>query len=162
MKKCVFAGTFDPPTIGHQDIVLKCLEIFDEVVIALMINPNKQPLFRTEDRLMLLEKVFSGHPNVKVVAYDGLLVDLLRKENTKFYVRGIRNGTDYDYENQLNYINCDMYKQMITIFLPTRQNLVHISSSLVKDALRFHKNVDDYVPAEIRGDIRKLLDTEVR
>ena len=162
MKKCVFAGTFDPPTIGHQDIGLKCLEIFDEVVVALMINPNKQPLFKTEDRLMLLEKVFSGHPNVKVVAYDGLLVDLLRKENTKFYVRGIRNGTDYDYENQLNYINCDMYKQMITIFLPTRQNLVHISSSLVKDALRFHKNVDDYVPAEIRGDIRKLLDTEVR
>ncbi len=162
MKKCVFAGTFDPPTIGHQDIVLKCLEIFDEVVVALMINPNKQPLFKTEDRLMLLEKVFSGHPNVKVVAYDGLLVDLLRKENTKFYVRGIRNGTDYDYENQLNYINCDMYKQMITIFLPTRQNLVHISSSRVKDALRFHKNVDDYVPAEIRGDIRKLLDTEVR
>ena len=162
MKKCVFAGTFDPPTIGHQDIVLKCLEIFDEVVVALMINPNKQPLFKTEDRLMLLEKVFSGHPNVKVVAYDGLLVDLLRKENTKFYVRGIRNGTDYDYENHLNYINCDMYKQMITIFLPTRQNLVHISSSLVKDALRFHKNVDDYVPAEIRGDIRKLLDTEVR
>ena len=162
MKKCVFAGTFDPPTIGHQDIVLKCLEIFDEVVVALMINPNKQPLFKTEDRLMLLEKVFSGHPNVKVVAYDGLLVDLLRKENTKFYVRGIRNGTDYDYENQLNYINCDMYKQMITIFLPTRQNLVHISSSLVIDALRFHKNVDDYVPAEIRGDIRKLLDTEVR
>ena len=162
MKKCVFAGTFDPPTIGHQDIVLKCLEIFDEVVVALMINPNKQPLFKTEDRLMLLEKVFSGHPNVKVVAYDGLLVDLLRKENTKFYVRGIRNGTDYDYENQLNYINCDMYKQMITIFLPTRQNLVHISSSLVKAALRFHKNVDDYVPAEIRGDIRKLLDTEVR
>lgn len=116
MKKCVFAGTFDPPTIGHQDIVLKCLEVFDEVVVALMINPNKQPLFKTEDRLMLLEKVFSGHPNVKVVAYDGLLVDLLRKENTKFYVRGIRNGTDYDYENQLNYINCDMYKQMITIF----------------------------------------------
>lgn len=86
MKKCVFAGTFDPPTIGHQDIVLKCLEIFDEVVVALMINPNKQPLFKTEDRLMLLEKVFSGHPNVKVVAYDGLLVDLLRKEDRKSVV----------------------------------------------------------------------------
>ena len=62
MKKCVFAGTFDPPTIGHQDIVLKCLEIFDEVVVALMINPNKQPLFKTEDRLMLLEKGFFGTP----------------------------------------------------------------------------------------------------
>ena len=161
MKKCVFAGTFDPPTIGQKDIVLKCLEIFDEVVVALMINPNKKPLFSTEDRLALLEKVFACYKNVRVVAYDGLLVDLLREEKTRFYVRGIRNGTDYDYENQLNYINCDMYKQMITVFLPTRQELVHISSSLVKDALRFNKNVDKYVPEEIRDDIRKLMHTEV-
>ena len=104
MKKCVFAGTFDPPTIGHQDIVLKCLEIFDEVVVALMINPNKQPLFKTEDRLMLLEKVFSGHPNVKVVAYDGLLVDLLRKENSERYRLRLRKPTQL---HQLRYVQAD-------------------------------------------------------
>lgn len=151
MRRCVFAGTFDPPTLGHKDIVLKCLELFDEVIVAILINPNKKPLFGEEERLAMLRKVFAGYKNVRVLSYDGLTVDLLRRENAKFYVRGIRNGTDYDYEAQLNYINMDMYKEMITVFLPTRQEFLHISSSLVKDALRFNKNVDKYVPEEIRG-----------
>ena len=157
MKRCVFAGTFDPPTLGHKDIVLKCLELFDEVIVAILINPNKRPLFSEEARLAMLRKVFAEYENVRVLSYDGLTVDLLKRENAKFYVRGIRNGTDYDYEAQLNYINMDMYKEMITVFLPTRQEFLHISSSLVKDALKFNKNVDKYVPEEIRGDLRKYL-----
>ncbi len=157
MKRCVFAGTFDPPTLGHKDIVLKCLELFDEVIVAILINPNKRPLFSEEARLAMLRKVFAQYKNVRVLSYDGLTVDLLRRENAKFYVRGIRNGTDYDYEAQLNYINMDMYKEMITVFLPTRQEFLHISSSLVKDALRFNKNVDKYVPEEIRGDLKKYM-----
>ena len=157
MKKCVFAGAFAPPTLGHRDIVLKCLELFDEVIVAILINPNKRPLFSEEARLSMLRKVFAGYDKVRVLAYDGLTVDLLRREGARFYVRGIRNGTDYDYEAQLNYINTDMYKDMLTVFLPTRQEYLHISSSLVKDALRFGKNVDKYVPEEIRGDLRKYL-----
>ena len=157
MKRCVFAGTFDPPTLGHKDIVLKCLELFDEVIVAILINPNKRPLFSEEARLAMLRKVFAEYENVRVLSYDGLTVDLLKRENAKFYVRGIRNGTDYDYEAQLNYINMDMYKEMITVFLPTRQEFLHISSSLVKDALKFNKNVDKYVPEEIRGDLRKYM-----
>ena len=129
MRRCVFAGTFDPPTLGHKDIVLKCLELFDEVIVAILINPNKKPLFGEEERLAMLRKVFAAYKNVRVLSYDGLTVDLLRRENAKFYVRGIRNGTDYDYEAQLNYINMDMYKEMITVFLPTRQEFLHISSS---------------------------------
>ena len=157
MKKCVFAGTFDPPTLGHRDIVLKCLELFDEVIGAILINPNKRPLFSEEARLSMLRKVFAGYDKVRVLAYDGLTVDLLRREGARFYVRGIRNGTDYDYEAQLNYINTDMYKDMLTVFLPTRQEYLHISSSLVKDALRFGKNVEKYIPEEIRGDLKKYL-----
>ena len=157
MKRCVFAGTFDPPTLGHKDIVLKCLELFDEVIVAILINPNKRPLFSEEARLAMLRKVFAAYKNVLVLAYDGLTVDLLKRENAKFYVRGIRNGTDYDYEAQLNYINMDMYKEMITVFLPTRQEFLHISSSLVKDALKFNKNVDKYIPEEIRGDLKKYM-----
>ena len=157
MKRCVFAGTFDPPTLGHKDIVLKCLELFDEVIVAILINPNKRPLFSEEARLDMLRKVFAAYKNVRVLAYDGLTVDLLKRENAKFYVRGIRNGTDYDYEAQLNYINMDIYKEMITVFLPTRQEFLHISSSLVKDALKFNKNVDKYIPEEIRGDLKKYM-----
>ena len=157
MKRCVFAGTFDPPTLGHKDIVLKCLELFDEVIVAILINPNKRPLFSEEARLAMLRKVFAAYKNVRVLAYDGLTVDLLKRENAKFYVRGIRNGTDYDYEAQLNYINMDMYKEMITVFLPTRQEFLHISSSLVKDALKFNKSVDKYIPEEIRGDLKEYM-----
>ena len=161
-KKCVFAGTFDPPTLGHKDIVLKCLTLFDEVIVAILINPNKSPIFSEEARLAMPRKVFSAYPKVRVLAYDGLTVDLLRREGAQFYVRGIRNGTDYDYEVQLNYINMDMYPDMVTVFLPTRQEFLHISSSLVKDALRFHKSVDRYVPEEIRGDLRKYLQEDKR
>ncbi len=158
MKRCVFAGTFDPPTLGHEDIVLKCLDLFDEVIVAILINPNKRPLFSEEARLAMLRKVFAKYPNVRVLSYDGLTVDLLKREGAKFYVRGIRNGTDYDYEAQLNYINMDMYEGMSTVFLPTRQEYLHISSTLVKDALRFGKNVDKYVPKEIWGDLKKYIE----
>lgn len=157
MRKCVFAGTFDPPTLGHKDIVLKCLELFDEVTVAILINPNKSPLFKVEERLEMLRKIFASYENVRVLAYDGLTVDLLKRENVRFYVRGIRNGTDYDYEAQINYINMDMYREMITVFLPTRQEFMHISSGLVKDALKFGKNVDKYVPEEIREDLREYM-----
>ena len=105
----------------------------------------------------MLKKVFAAYPNVRVLSYDGLTVDLLRKENVRFYVRGIRNGTDYDYEAQLNFINVDMYKDMITLFFPTRQEFLHISSGLVKDALRFDKNVDKYIPEEIREDLKQYM-----
>ena len=157
MKKCVFAGTFDPPTLGHKDIVQKCLDLFDEVIVAILINPNKKPLFTVEQRLNMLKKVFASYKNVRVLSYDGLTVDLLRREGVRYYVRGIRNGTDYDYEAQLNFINVDMYKEMITLFFPTRQEYLHISSGLVKDVLRFHKNVDKYIPEEIREDLNGYL-----
>ncbi len=157
MKKCVFAGTFDPPTLGHKDIVMKCLDLFDEVIVAILINPNKRPLFTVEQRLDMLKKVFASYQKVRVLSYDGLTVDLLRREGVRYYVRGIRNGTDYDYEAQLNFINVDMYKEMITLFFPTRQEFLHISSGLVKDALRFQKNVDKYIPEEIREDLNKYL-----
>lgn len=156
MKKCVFAGTFDPPTIGHEDIVLKCIQLFDEVVVAVMINPNKTPLFTSDDRVKLLKKVFEKYPNVKVVSYNGLLVDLLKEQNTNIYVRGIRNGTDYDYETVENYINSSMYPELVTVYLPTRQNMLHISSSLVKDAIKFNKDMEIFLPEEIRDDVREL------
>lgn len=156
MKKCVFAGTFDPPTVGHQDIVMKCLDIFDEVVVAVLINPNKHPLLSIEEREKLLMKVFKGYKNVKVVGFSGLLVDLLKQENTKFYVRGVRNASDFEYETLENYINSDMYPELITMYLPTRQELLHVSSSLVKDAIKFCGDVDKYIPEEIQQDIKKL------
>ena len=95
MKKCVFAGTFDPPTSGHRAVVDTCLKIFDEVVVAVMVNTKKSPLLSEEQRKILLEKLFCGNPAVKVVIFEGAAVDLLKQENTVFYVRGVRSGIDF-------------------------------------------------------------------
>ena len=142
-----------------KELIIQSLNLEDLTVDDI---GDDMPLFSEEERLCMLKKVFAAYPNVRVLSYDGLTVDLLRREGVRFYVRGIRNGTDYDYEAQLNYINVDMYREMITVFLPTRQEFLHISSGLVKDALRFNKDVDRYIPEEIRGDLKKYLQEKKR
>ena len=106
MKKCVFAGTFDPPTVGHEDVIKKCLDIFDEVVVAILINPQKHSMFSLEQRTYLLGKLFAGQPRIKVRTFSGAAVDLLREEGTPFYVRGVRDAIDFEYENRNHYGSC--------------------------------------------------------
>ena len=98
MKKCVFAGTFDPPTTGHKNVIDTCLEIFDEVVVGVGINTAKTPMFSADERKALLEKLYGGEKRVRVVLFVGAAVDLLESENTRFYVRGLRNTVDFEYE----------------------------------------------------------------
>lgn len=160
MKKCIFAGTFDPPTVGHKDMVESCLKLFDEVVVAVLVNPDKHPYFTLDERKQLLETVFAHEPRVRVRAYEGLVVDLLREEETPFYVRGIRNGNDYDYETLTQYINASLYPELVTLYLPTSQAHLHISSSLVRNSIRFHKSIEGYVPAEIVEDILNMVENK--
>ena len=157
MKKCVFSGVFDPPTKGHRKNVLKCLEIFDQVVIAVMINPDKQPLLTVEQRKALLEKLFADEKRVKVRTFSGAAVDLLKEEKTPFYVRGVRNTVDFEYENQNNFASKKLYGDMITIYLPADQEDLHISSSVVRASVKFNKDYSDYIPEEIKEDFIKIL-----
>ncbi len=157
MKKCVFAGTFDPPTNGHKTIVENCLEIFDEVVVALLVNRDKEPLFTLEERTWLLTKLFNRHKNVRVISFDGAVVDLLEKENTPFYVRGVRNTIDFEYENANWFANKKLKKDIITLYIPSTQEGLHISSSLVRNSYAFNKDFKELIPVEIYGDIQKLL-----
>ena len=101
MKKCVFAGTFDPPTLGHQSIIEECLKIFDEVVVAIMVNPTKIPCFTVEQRKEMLALDFGEEKRVRVVEFGGTVAELLEQENTKIYVRGIRNGVDLDLKTRI-------------------------------------------------------------
>ena len=156
-RKGVFAGTFDPLTIGHMDIVLKSLKMFDDVVVAILINPNKKAMFSEKQRLTLLQKAFKDYPNVKTLLHDGLLVDLLKAENTPFYIRGIRNSSDYDFETLMYYTNSDMYKELITIYLPTSQKHLHVSSTLVRELIKFKADVKQYIPAEVWEEFKKLI-----
>ena len=96
MKKCVFAGTFDPPTLGHKAMIEDCLHLFDEVVIAILINPAKAPYFSLEERKEMLSLLFPNETRIKVVEHEGTAIELLKKQDTKIYVRGIRNTVDLE------------------------------------------------------------------
>ena len=160
MKKCVFAGTFDPPTTGHKRIIADCLKIFDEVVVAVMVNTEKIPLFTEEERLYFLNKMYIGDDRVKVIKFGGAAVDLLETENTPFYVRGIRNTVDFEYENQNFFASKKLKSDMVEIYLPAEQNELHVSSSLVKSCIKFNKEYSDYIPAEILEDLKRILKTK--
>ena len=149
MKKCVFAGTFDPFTLGHMDTAEKSLRLFDELVIAVAENKRKQTLFSAEERREMISAVFAGEPRVRVIVWEGVVADLLRSERTPFYVRGIRNAVDFEYETADFYASRDLSPDMITLYLPAEQAHTHISSTLVKNCLAFGKPVGRYVPPAV-------------
>ena len=157
MKKCVFAGTFDPPTKGHKKIVENCLELFDEVVVAIAVNPDKSALFTSDERGQLLKKLFAKNERVRVISFGGAVVDLLERENTPFYVRGVRNTIDFEYENSNFFANKKLKKDIVTLYMPAEQEELHISSSLVKNSIKFKKDFSGYVPEEIYEDITRML-----
>lgn len=158
MKKCVFAGTFDPPTSGHRAVVDTCLKIFDEVVVAVMVNTKKSPLLSEEQRKILLEKLFFGNPAVKVVIFEGAAVDLLKQENTVFYVRGVRSGIDFEYETADYYASKKLMPGLVELYIPAEQDKIQVSSTLVKNSIKFKKQLFDYVPEEIESDFLAMLE----
>ncbi len=157
MKKCVFSGTFDPPTRGHKNVIETCLKIFDEVVVAVMVNPAKTPFFTTEQRLSLLGKLFKNQPRVKIRSFSGAAVDLLVEEDTVFYVRGLRNTVDFEYENADHFASKKLKNDIVTLYIPAEQDDLHISSSLVKNSVKFKKDYSNLIPEEIKEEFEKII-----
>lgn len=147
-RKCVFAGTFDPPTKGHRAVVLDALKLFDEVVVAILVNPQKQPFFTVGERREMLQLTLPQSERIRVVEFTGTADELLKKENAVAYVRGIRNGVDLDYENANYYASKKLDNDFLTVYLPCPQELLHVSSSLVRNCLQFHKPIDEFVTEE--------------
>lgn len=154
-KKCVFAGTFDPPTLGHKATIEDALELFDEVVVAIMINPVKTPCFSLEQRKEMLALDIGDEPRVRVIEFEGTVAELLKQEDTKIYLRGIRNGVDLDFENANFYASKKLDPELITVYLPCRQELLHVSSSMVRNSLKFATPIDEYVTKEVKEYIQK-------
>ena len=150
LKKCVFAGTFDPPTLGHEALIKDCLKMFDEVVVAIMVNPAKKPCFTVEERKEMLALTFGDDSRVRMVEFSGTVAELLAQERTDVYVRGIRNGTDLDFENANFYASCKLDENITAVYLPCRQNLLHVSSSMVRNSLYFGTPIDEYVSAAVK------------
>ena len=155
-RKCVFAGTFDPVTLGHKALIEDCLRLFDEVVVAVLVNPGKNPCFTLEQRKEMLALTIGEEKRVKIREFSGTAAELLKEEKTDIYVRGIRNGVDLDYENANLYASRKLDKDMLTVYIPCRQELLHVSSSIVRNSLRFDTPIDEYVTKEVQEYIRKV------
>ena len=150
-KKCVFAGTFDPVTKGHEALIGQCLQIFDEVIVAILKNPAKQPFFSMEERKEMLGIALKSDPRVRVVEFEGTIAELLKMENTPFYVRGIRNTVDFEYENANYFASKRLNPDMVPIYLPCPQELLHVSSSMVRNSLQFETPVSDYLSKDVEA-----------
>ncbi len=155
-RKCIFAGTFDPPTLGHKALIESCLKLFDEVVVAILVNPAKAPYFSQEERTEMLRLTIAESSRVRVIAWEGTVAELLKEENTEFYVRGIRNSIDLDYENANFYASKKLDSALTAIYLPCPQELLHVSSSMVRNSLQFGTPIDEYVTKEVKAYIEGI------
>ena len=145
----VFPGTFDPFTIGHMSIVNRGLELLDEIVIAIGINDSKRTYFTVDQRLDMLHNLFGDNPRVRVVAYDSLTIDLAKQCNARSILRGIRSVNDFEYEKTIAAVNRKL-SGVETIILFTEPELTHISSTIVRELLRFGHSVDEFVPRGLK------------
>ena len=156
MKRVVCPGSFDPITYGHLDIVERASSIFDEVVIAVMVNKTKQTLFTVEERIEMTKEVTSKFPTVKVDSWSGLLVDYCKKNDISIIVKGLRAVTDFDYELQMSQINLQL-QGVETLFISTAPAHSFLSSSLVKEIASHGGDVSSYIPAVLLERLKDRL-----
>lgn len=154
-KVALYPGSFDPVTNGHINIIERAAQLFDEVVVAVAVNSAKKPLFTTAERVELLEKSLAHLDNIKVVAFDGLLIDYLKENDLHFVIRGLRAVSDFEYEFQIAHLNRRLGKDMDTFFMMTSEEYFYISSSVVREVASFGGNVHGMVPAPVEDALHK-------
>ncbi len=142
----VYAGSFDPPTFGHLDLVDRASKLFPRVVVAIGVHPTRVPLFSLEERLQLMQSICAPFANVEVASFRGLLVDYGKSIGARVIVRGLRQGTDFEYELQIAHANADLRPEIDTVFLPTRTNYGFISATLVREIASYGGDVSRYAP----------------
>ncbi len=146
----VYAGSFDPVTNGHLDLIERASELFEEVIVAIGIHPTRRPLFLAEERIALLKEVVAHLPNVTVDSFDGLLIQYCERKGARVIVRGLRAATDFEYELQIAHANADLQPDIDTIFLPTRTNYGFVSASLVREIASHGGDVGRYAPLVVK------------
>ena len=149
MKRALFPGSFDPITLGHFDIIRRALALFDEIVVAIGVNGDKNYMFTVEQRKEFIEKAFADEPKVKVSTYQGLTVDYCREIDAQFILRGLRNPADFEFERAIAHTNRDL-AGVETVFLLTAVKTSHISSSIVRDVIRNRGDYTLLVPESVR------------
>jgi pantetheine-phosphate adenylyltransferase len=147
-KKAIFPGSFDPFTIGHYDIVVRALDLFDQITIGIGKNNIKQPTFALDERLAMIQHTFANEPRIQVVAYDGLTVDFAKQQQALFILRGVRSVQDFEYERNIAEANRQL-TGIDTVLLYTRPEYAHISSSLLKDLYAHGRDITSMLPPMI-------------
>jgi pantetheine-phosphate adenylyltransferase len=145
-KRAVYPGMFDPIHNGHVDVIQRSLQIFDELIVAVVANPSKAPLFTVKERLEMIDESTSDLSNFRIVAFDGLLIDLVARERADCIVRGIRAVSDFEYEFQMALMNRKLRSTVETVFLMPHEKYTYISSRLIKEVASFGTSVAGMVP----------------
>lgn len=153
MKLAICPGSFDPVTCGHLDIISRAAAMFDKVIVVVMVNNNKHPLFTQEERVELLRRATASMPNVEVETYSGMLAEYAREKQANVIVKGLRAMSDFEYEFQMALTNRKLNSSVETVFLTTNAEYMYLSSSLVKQVASFGGDIHEFVPACIVEDI---------
>ena len=149
MKRAVFPGSFDPITIGHEDIIKRALPLFDEIIIAVGYNSTKSGMYDIEERMQFIREVFEGEPKIKVNKYQTLTIDYCKEQQANYILRGLRTAADFEFERGIGQVNSMLDNTIETVFLLTEAKYSPISSSIVRDVMRNGGDVSEMVPPEI-------------
>jgi pantetheine-phosphate adenylyltransferase len=151
----LFPGSFDPITNGHESIILRSLSLFDKVVVALGVNPDKKSMFTVEQRLQFLEKVFQPYPQIEVVSYTGLTTDLCKKLDIHYILRGLRSAADFEFERSIAQMNKKLFPEIETVFMLALPEFDVLSSSLLRDISHNGGDITPFIPEALNEQFRK-------
>ncbi len=149
MKRAIYPGSFDPVTFGHIDMIERSAKIVDELVVAILVNSAKNPLFSVEERVSMLREITGHDPNIKITSFHGLLIDYARKVDASIIVRGLRAVTDFEYELQIAQTNRIVDDRVDTVFLTTSLEYAYLSSTIVKEVASYGGDISHFVPEQL-------------
>lgn len=155
MKIVVYPGTFDPITNGHLDIIYRAASLFDKVIIGILTNLTKKPLFTTEERLEMISQCVKDIKNIEVKSFNGLLVDFAKEMNAEAIIRGLRQVSDFEYEFQMALMNRKLCENITTVFLMPNEKYTYLNSTLIKELARYNADISEFVPNNILEELKR-------
>ena len=161
MKIAICPGSFDPVTLGHKDVIERASQLFDKVIVLVLNNSSKKPMFTLDERMEFIKRCVDKE-NVEIDTYSGLLVDYARQHNVNAIIKGLRAVSDFDYEFQLALINKSLYPKIETLFIPAKGENMFLSSSMVKEVCSLGGDISSFVPKEILKDIYERCKGDIK
>ena len=155
MKKVIYPGTFDPVTYGHIDIIKRAVELFDEIIVTVAVNPTKHQLFSTQERVMMITESLNNYKRVSVDSFDGLVVEHAKQVGATGIIRGLRQISDFEFEFQMALMNRKLAPDISTIFLMPHEKYTYLNSTVIRNLASLHADVSDFVPPNVHEALKK-------